>query len=780
MTLGFNMINKHVRKSFTKKTLTLLLLGIVILLSSFVYTAVFHGARAVEDATLPYFDRTNQEEFMFEVNPFLSEDERVFVEDECEILVFELRALYQESQACFNTVMAARKDALETRLDVTLETRFFVDTHIDLNDASHRVRYFKDAQTINLSEITHDEAPSSKQEIAILKHYANHHNLEIGDEITIENTAYKISGFVLFPDYNLPVIDHMMLFGTERQTLALMHDDLFLDDSITPSFHLSGMFKDEVITAQTFYEEHDDLSRYVQTMVLTENNIRSGAIYDEIAGSYAVGLFISMLIAVIGIVIAALLMKKHVEHDRKAFGLLKALGYEKKALVMPYLQHLMLFSLFFLSLGYVFGYLLAPWFRDLYLSFYLLPEAPITFSWQSLMVAVFVPFTVLNIFSLWIVHRMFKKPPLTLLSARVEMSMGPLFKGVKTLTSKLFFTLRMQITFMIRQFSKVIVYVLGIGFAVYLSFMAISMLDVFDETAKAYYDNTDVHYMGYLPQNEDYDGEQVLEVQAVIDHHQTELIGLSEHQRLHPLHDAQGNDLTPYLRDGLVLSKSFALMSSLEVGDTVAVQIGQVRLNLEVLAIADIYPGTHIFTDRAFLADSVYGDENFYNVVYAEHPLDEGNFEEVFSVERLLEEVETMNDLVLSMLYVIVGVGLFVGFVMVYLLSLLLVDDHDYHISILKVLGYQSKETYRLLLGGYQVLNIMVFIALVPLSQLSFNLITQYFASEYQFVLPLSLKAPYVLVIAVLYGMIFMIATAHAKQKVKKVSLSKALKIYQG
>lgn len=773
------MIDKHVRRSFSKKTLTLLLLGIVIALSSFVYTAVFHGAQAVEDATLPYLERTNQEDFMFDINPFLSDDEKTLVLDTCGLTSRDLDALYLEDRSCFNTVIFQRKAFLETQLDVSLELRLFSDAHIEMNDESHRVRFFKDARAINLSEITDGQAPQNIDEIAILKHYALHHDLTIGDEITMEGRVYTISGFVLFPDYNLPVIDHMLMFGTQNQTLALVHDDVFETRVDLPQYVFSGVFEDEPFTSQGFYQDHDDLSVYVQTMTLTENNVRSGAIYDEIAGSYAAGLFMSVLIAVIGIVIATLMMRKHVEHDRKVFGLLKALGYHQKALIGPYLKHLIIFSLSFLLLGYFLGYVIAPWFRDLYLSFYLLPEAQVRFSLMSLFVAVLVPFVVLNGFSLLMMYRLLNKPALTLIETRVEMSMGPIFKGVKTLTSRLFFTLRMQITFMTRQFSKVVVYVLGIMFAVYLSFLAISMLDVFDETVEAYYNSTDIRYMGYMPLTDDDVGEKALEIQAVMNHQQTQLIGLSDDQQLHPLSDETGRDLLEYLKEGLVLSKSFALMSGLTVGDAVDVHIGQTTLNFDVLAIADIYPGTHVFTDRSLLAEAVYEDEHYYNVVYAQEALDQDAFHEVFSVDRLLSEVEQMNDLVLSMLYLIVGVGLFVGFVIVYLLSLLLVDDHDYHISILKVLGYHPKEAYRLLLGGYQWLNVVVFMALIPLSQLSFNLITQYFAHEYQFVLPLSLKAPYVLVIAALYGIIFMIATTHAKQKVKRVSLSKALKLYQ-
>jgi len=759
---------------------TLVLLGLVIMLSSFIYTAVHLGASAIEEATLPYFDAHVQEDFTIETPAVINPVETEALSDVCSFTSTMLTDLYQEDKTCFYDVLSWRRDALVDLLDVSLETRLYKDAQITRDDETHRVRVIKDSTFINRTKLTAGALPQTDDEIAILENYARNNNLEIGDTLTVLNNNYTITGFVLFPDYNLPILDHVYMFSTESQTLALMTDDGFDALARVPGFHFSGLFLTSRFDAADLFEAHPEIGGLVQSFILTENNLRSGAIYDEISGSYATGLMLSVLISGIGIVIVGLMVKKTVESNKRPFGILKALGLRNKELMWPYLQFLCLFSLLFLLLGYGLGYLFSPSFRDLYLLFYLLPSEPIAFSLSGFLTAVFVPLLVLMVMGYFVIKNLLDVDALKLIRPPVDVPGGKVFLMGKSLFRRFGFIIRFQFTFLLRHLAKVAVYIVGVFFAIYLSFLAVGMLNVFEETVHGYYDTLDITSIGYgYEGSAEPDGEKVIELPALIDDTQAIVIGLSEDQILHPLHDRRGDDLLPLLREGLVVSRSFQLMSGVNPGDTVQVRLGIEQHTFEVMAVAAIYPGEHVFIDRAVLAQTIFADSDYYNAVYADTLLDEALYEEVFVVETLLDEVASMNEIVQTMFYLIVGTGLVIGLIIIYLLTLLMVEDHYYNIALFKVIGYRGKEIHKLILGGYQKLNVGIFLLVIPFALLTFNVMQWYFAQTYQFILPMRLQVSHVFLIAVLYGIIFMVASLHAKHKVNTVSLSAALKIYQ-
>ncbi len=772
------MIYKHVLRTFAKKKLTLFLLGIVIMLSSFVYVALHMGAATIEKATEAYFDDYNQEDFVFEMSPYITPKEHQLDLEHCVIQAPTMPALYQQDKACYYELIDQRITALKTLEAITLEARFFKDITSVQNDHTHRFRLMQETVAINRSYYTQGQKPAYENEIAILENYANHNDIKIGDTLVIRGEDYEVTGFLLLPDYTLPVFDHVFAYGTESQTLMMVHPDFFDALSEAPNYHLGGIFLDEPFGVSEFYERHDTENYGIQHMMLTENNIRSGAIYTEIQASYASGLFISIIIAFIGIVIVGLMMKKTLEQSQRPFGILKALGMEKKELMWPYLTLILGFSFLALWLGYMIGFLFAPILRDVYLAFYLLPKTDVEFSFLALLIGVFAPFLVLFVMGFFITNRLLNQdalhmmhPPITKM-AKVHQS------RLRRLINKLGFNTRYQTIFMLRHKLKVLIYAVGVFFAFFLSFLALGMLDVFEATVTDYYDSVHYTHIGYYPE-EAQPGDKVIEINALIYESPAMLIGLSENQTMHPLFDKDGRDLTPRLNEGLVISQSFALLNDLALNDRIEIYLGAQKETYTVVGVANIYPGDHVFTDRAMLAKTFFNDADYYNTIYADYPLDETQFQSVFSVDTLLNQIDDLNEVTMQVFYVIVLSGLFIGLIIVYLLSVLIVEDHYVHIALFKMLGYDDQAIHTILLGGYRKLNIVLFILCIPFTLWVFVLFRNFFAMMFGFIFVMSLNPLHLFGIALLYVIIFMVASRHAKKKVTDVALSVALKVYQ-
>ncbi len=773
------MVFRHVLRTFASKKATLLLLGIVVMLSSFVFTILYLGASSVETSSEVFFEDYIQEEFVIETTPLITEIERMALAPDCPVVSQTVFQLYHEDKDCFYELLDFRLSLLEDLEDYTLEPRLYKDGEIGGFEKSHRVRVLKDARIMNLTYLDSGALPETENEIAILSHYADHNALSIGDTLDVDGSDYIITGFVLFPDYNLPVFDHPFIFTTSTQTLALMSDAGFDAYERRAGFYYSGLFGVARFTPEDFLEEHADIAPFIHHMSLTENNMRSGAIYAEIEGSYAAAVSISVLIAFIGIVIVGLMMKKTVEQTQRPLGILKALGLKNREMMMPYLVFITVFSFVFLLLGYGIGFYSAPWMRDLYLAFYLLPRGPIPISAFSFIVAFIVPFFILVAMSLVIVFRLLSRDSLTLMNPRIELPRIVRFRSLKRLSKKFPFFLRFQFAFLSRHMLKAFIYALGVFFAVYVSFLSLGMEGVFDDTVHAYYESTEIVSVGYGPTGENNGHTRVIELQGNLGGEGAFVVGLPDGQTIHPLFDEAGESLLGDLEDGIVLSRSFALISGFSVGDNLALRIGGVEETVLVTGIADIHPGEHVFTSREYIGETFFEDPGFHNAVYARVALSEDDFDEVFVIENLLSQVEEINEVMMQMFYVMIGAGLLIGAIIIYLLTVLTVEDHFYNIALFKMIGYHDKEIHKMLLGGYSKLNVLIFLLVIPFSLMTFDLMTTFFAQEYNFVMPLGLDWPHVFLIAILYGMIYMLASRHAKKKINKVSLQAALQIYQ-
>ena len=774
------MIVRHIIKSAKDKWLSLMLLGFIIALSSMVYTAVSLGVGSIEDSTNDYLDTYIQEDFSIQTSPLITTFDHPTLQD-CNVSAFTLQSVYQDDLACYYEVLNARKEALEGVKGIHLETRLHKDVTLNANDETHDLRVFYDSETINLTYLNSGELPQNDNEVALLENYLNNNSLAVGDTVVINDQSFEITGTILFPDYTLPAIHHPLLFTTDFQSLALMHEEGFERLSVAPNVDIAGIFIDGAFDINHALEAQDE--PFFMNSILTENNMRSGLIYTEIEGTRGTAVFLSVLIAFMGIVIVGLILKKMIEQSRRPFGILRALGIKNHELMRPFILIISLYSLLFLFIGYLTGVYLAPYIQSLFLDFYLLPSQAIRMDIMTFFVATMVPLITIILMAFVILNLLIKKNPLDLIFLKPNRLKPYGFNVFKKIGSKLSYMGKMQVAFLSRNFMKTLMFIIGSFFALIMLFIALGMEGIFEGTIDGYYDSIEVRYIGYLEAIGDLNNpdseEKVIEMPGQIDDHSAFLVGLEPSSNLHPLKDSNKQLINDDLKEGLIITESFALLSGVSKGDEVNVRVGGEMFSIEVKAIADIYPGEHVFIERSLLALKVTDDASFYNAVYSREPLDSDQFSNVFNVQTIQRSLNEINDIMTNILYVVMASGLMMGVIIVYLLSVLTVEDHYYNIALLKVLGYHDKEINKMLLGGYDKITFILFLLAIPATLLIYHALTAFIAMEYNMVLPFHLKWYYIIIVGLLYGMIYIAASYKAKQKIKSTSLQAALKIYQ-
>lgn len=781
---GIRLYFLYVWRFMREKWLSFLLLGVLLFISGFVYTAIADSVGAFQAASEDYFEKTNQEDFVFEVSDTLDLTERERVFEECGITATSMSSLYREDRDCYMDIVHQRQDRLLAEFaDIDLEARLAKDLTFAVEGDNYRMRILNDAETINKSHIEKGEAPG-EGEIAITQNFARARGLSIGDTLELRDATYAISGFVLFPDYNLPIIDHVLLMDSTHQTLALLNDADFADFNVAPSMYFSGVLSatdgdslEAAIDEGTYLE-----LPFFERLILTENNVRSGAIYAEIEGSQAFALIFSLFIAALGLIIILMLLAKTIRASKRPFGVLKALGVPNRALIGPFLAVFGLYGLAFLLAGYTVGHIVAPPLQDLYRMFYLLPAGDVVFRPETFFVAILAPMVLLLSVTYWLLKRMFRLRPVDLIHPKLSDFAVVKFKRMRNAFARFSFLFRLQVAFIARHMGKFAVYVLGIVAAVYAGLLSFSMMGVLERTLPDYYENTSIVSKGYcegLCTDEDEYGERVLEAPMQINGERAEIIGLSDGQSLHPLEDAAGNDLLGKLEEGLVISASFRDLTGFSRGDTVTLRVAGRELEKEIVDVATPYAGSQVFMDRSALGEWLFDDETAYNAVYADERLSEEAFASVVHVEDLLEHVASLHDVFNAFIFTIIGAALAVGLIVVYLLTVMTVEDHYYPLALFKVLGYDNKDIHRILLGGYEKANVVFFLLTIPIAVASFSFFRRWIAEMYEFLVPLQVLPLHVGIFAALFLLMTLLGTLSAKRRIKRLSLQEALAIYQ-
>ncbi len=778
---GISIYIKLAWRFMKARWLTFLLLGVLLIFSAMLYTSAEESLTALEDSSDAYFEETRQEDFSVDVSQALTDAERDRVAFECDVGASDLTGLYLADRECFESILEDRLNGIESALeDTSLEARLHHDLSFDMDGEQHRMRILNDAEAINLSYIEAGEKPGPG-EIAILSNYADHHDLNVGDALLIEGESYTISGFVLFPDYNLPVFDYPLLLDTTHRTLALLHEDDFFNRG-GPEVYYSGITERE---EQEFEEQLTPwffaTNPFVQDVTPTTYNIRSGAIYAEIEAGSEAALFVALLVGFIAFAILLLLLSKALKQSRSSFGVLKALGVPPRAFSLPLLTLVSLYALLFLSVGYALGILFAPWLQDLFLQFYLLPGGEITFQPATFAAAALLPLALLVGLFFLVINRMLKARAIDMIVPKISDFSKVSFRFLHRLLRRLSFILRLQIAFITRQMGKFSLFLLGMVAAAFAGFLSLSMVGVLDRTVPAYYEGIDVESKGYCEAVcvEAPDGEKAIETTVRLDGDHMELYGLDAEQSLHPLVDRDGEDITDALTEGLVISESVRDLTGLSVGDEVDLRVANYTKEMEVRAVADVYAGNFIFSDRVVLAEWLFADPDAYNVVYSGELLDEAGFAQVIHTEDTLEHMDSIHDVFNAFLAVFIISALIIGLIVVYLLSVMSVEDQYYPLALFKVLGYDNKEIHRILLGGYTKASVLALLISIPFSMVAFNLLSTWFMRMYGFAFPLSLKAWHVIVFAVLFSVMAYLGMLSAKWRINRVKLQRALQIYQ-
>ncbi|MBR2759466.1 MAG: FtsX-like permease family protein [Exiguobacterium sp.] len=772
------MLYKNVWKTLSRKWMQLLAIAIIIVMSSLTYTMMFYGISGIEVPTEEYLEESNQEDFAIDMLNRVTEEE---LRDPAVATLavtggFTLADIKQADAEVFNRLIASRIAAVEQEMpDATIELRDLKAITYTFDDTEHRGMIVKESDTINRSYLEAGERPSTNDEIALNKKYAEENRIDIGDTIDI-GKPFTVSGFVLFPDYTLPLFDdNFFNLDPGSQTLLLMTDDSFETFVGQESFRLSGVTDQPIKT---------DLELpFVVSVMETENIIRSGAIYSEISSGKAMALGLSLFIVSIAVIIVAILISNMLDAERRQIGLLKAIGYSRRQIASPYLVLILIFAFFMLIIGYFLGLYFANPLNELYLDFYLLPSITIAQSPLVFVTAVFAPLLFFVLVAGAVIYKIMGESALALLSPRDNVSLNRLSRFISRLLKRASGKTKFKYLYAVKSTGSFLIFFLGILFSTVLIVFALMMNGAVDRMIVGGLNEAVYEYEAYT------DGSPVLEEGqepfltypfAFVEDKLITLKGLDVDNTLFPLRNEEGDALT-LEPDGLVVSSSLALKLGLDVGQDIDVELDGDTLTYPVIGIADEFSGDFAYLPRATLSELLTdgSTDDLFNGIYATERPNESDYPIILSRQGLIDQSESINQYMNFMMNVLIGGASLIAFSILFVLTALTVEKNYYVISLLKVMGYQKREVRSMILNSYFIYALISALLSIPIALLTLRVIIVVFAEDYGLVLPLEFEWVYIVYTLGAVVLLFFMSTFISRRKIDQIPLQEVLKTYQ-
>lgn len=601
-------------------------------------------------------------------------------------------------------------------LGTIVEKNYFIESE---QEGETILRIYKNRENINKIKVLDGKLAENKDEILIENKFAEEHNINTGDKVTIGEKDYIVSGIGIVPDYIVgkrnisDLSSDYQTFGlvfTNDETYKDILDNgkILQDEVFSYSYTLKGETKLEDIRD---YLKNMDIPKLYQdlgikntllSIVAQENNSRISGYESDVNTTASVCVVIAILLSVLFAFIISVFVCHTVERQSVSIGTLYALGVKRSNLVIRYSA--MPTAVIFLGgvLGEIAGSLLSNLSIETASVAYSFPKIEPSFTASSILFAVVLPTICGMLINIGMISHKLNAEPLDLLQKRSKK-----VKASKVKLKKAKFVNVYRIRQFLREKAINIVLFIGVFYSVYILMFGMTI----NTALNNYHDDSlkDVYweYMYSLKQMPDdlpegTESSYVLNMNAYNEYAKKDtsvsLVGLQEDSKYYKDFIKKGN------RE-IVISDCAATKYNWHEGDTIVLKNINDEKTYE-FTVGKVV--TYTASPFVFLPDTevqkIAGvDNNVYNTLFSEHKLTEIDQKYILNVIKK-DDIETSaNELKNSMMltvYVVVFASILIFVAVLYLLLKQIMEKAGFSIGLLKIFGYTNKETRKIFLDS--------------------------------------------------------------------------------
>ena len=472
-----------------------------------------------------------------------------------------------------------------------------------------------------------------------------------------------------------------------------------------------------------------DIDNLTQFLIAADNPRMDAAAGDVIINRFA-GILAGIILMVLFTYVISVFVIHNIEKESSVIGALYALGVTRGQLLFHYLLNPMLIAFLGGVVGCILGFSKygTGWQMGDSIAYYSLPPMRIVTPGYLLFYSLIMPPVTAVVVNYLVINKKLKCTALSLL--RNEQTAGKAGRIQNMNLGNMKFLLRFQIRQMLREIRSAFAVVIGMFICLLILMLSIDCAVLCINFGNACLEETKYAYMYTYK----YPTEDVPEggTPAYVENLKKEAYGYNLDVTVLGI-----DDDNPYFpiatadkKNEIVISSAAAQKFGVKVGEKLVLsdEVNERDYAFTVKDIVSFTSGVYVFLDRDIMQELFDQEDDYYNVVFADHALDidNGRLYATVSKENVEESSQIFTDMMGPMVVMLVAISALIFMIVMYLMMKVMIDRSAFSISLMKVFGYRRREIRRLYLDGNFYVILLGALICVPLAKWSMDLVYPY------------------------------------------------------
>ena len=472
-----------------------------------------------------------------------------------------------------------------------------------------------------------------------------------------------------------------------------------------------------------------DIDNLTQFLIAADNPRIDAAAGDVVINRFA-GILAGIILMVLFTYVISVFVIHNIEKESSVIGALYALGVTRGQLLFHYLLNPMLISFLGGVVGCILGFSKygTGWQMEDSIAYYSLPPMQIVTPGYLLFYSLIMPPVTAAVVNYLVINKKLKRTALSLL--RNEQTAGKAGRIQNMNLGNMKFLHRFQIRQMLREIRSAFAVVIGMFICLLILIMSIDCAVLCINFGNACLEETKYAYMYTYK----YPTEDVPEggTPAYVENLKKEAYGYNLDVTVLGI-----DDDNPYFpiatadkKNEIVISSAAAQKFGVKAGDKLVLsdEVNERDYAFTVKNIVNFTSGVYVFLDRDVMQELFDQEDDYYNVVFADHALDidNGRLYATVSKENVEESSQIFTDMMGPMVVMLVAISALIFMIVMYLMMKVMIDRSAFSISLMKVFGYRRREIRRLYLDGNFYVILLGALICVPLAKWSMDLVYPY------------------------------------------------------
>ncbi len=670
--------------------------------------------------------------------------------------------------------------SIENKFILTLEERKSYDFNYS-KDVTLRV--LRETNKVDKYAVVNGHPLEKLKEILIDNGFAKAHHLKINDQVNIKNVSYHIVGYMTTPDYIYPLkSEGELLKNPDAFGIAVISKqdfNQFIKEGLT---YYSVKFNQDTKTEfKDYLTKNNTLIKWVNK----QDNNRISFVDGDVNGAIQMGEFFPTTILFLTIILVSTVLWRLLKREFTQIGTLYALGYRKREILSHYLYYPALLSFIGATTGTILGIIIIKPFLTYASDFYNLPIIVIDYKPVYLLVSFLLPFFFLIPSTIFIILRVLKMSPLTLMRG------GANKKKVKFIERNLHlnrfkFRTKFIIREMVRNIPRTLLMVLGVMIASMLLLLGFATKDSMDYLIDKNYKDIYQYNYDYIYNSFQLEKRNPGDVTSFSPFTSDELnkgnktfiiYGIEKNAKLIQLKDSKGRLLS---FENTIITKPLADKLHLSPDDTLKVKnkLNTKEFSLKIDKIADSYIGDFIYLPlNQFNALNGYPKGSYLELMSTKKlNIDKSLLISSTSKENIVNGYQAMIKPLKYMIGFIGFTAFIIGLIVIYIVTSLMIEENKFNISLMKVLGYSKKEIFSLILDSSTWLVILGYLLSIPILLVVLQKYFEAMTMEMNIEIPTKLNYSNMIIGFVIIFVTYYISKLLNKKKIAKISMVESLK----